>query len=58
MSFRIENRRRDAMYGRPVENAKVDTSELADKVCCCFYIDRCVWDMGADFCGACEGTFF
>ena len=28
----MENRRRDAKYGKPVPNAMVDTSELADKV--------------------------
>ena len=33
VSYRIENRRRDRKYGKPVPNATVDTTELADKVC-------------------------
>ena len=33
VSYRIENRRRDRKYGKPVPNARVDTTELADKVC-------------------------
>lgn len=32
VSYRIENKRRDAKYGKPVLNATVDTTELADKV--------------------------
>ena len=32
INYRLENRRRDAKYGRPVPGAMVDTSELADKV--------------------------
>ncbi|KAI0763076.1 MFS general substrate transporter [Trametes elegans] len=31
ISYRIENRRRDAKYGKPDPNATVDTLELADK---------------------------
>jgi hypothetical protein len=33
ISYRIENRRRDRLYGKPVADARVDTSDLADKVC-------------------------
>ena len=32
VSYRSANRQRDRVYGRPAEDAKVDTSELADKV--------------------------
>ncbi|KAI0738952.1 MFS general substrate transporter [Daedaleopsis nitida] len=31
VSYRIENKRRDAKYGKPDPNATVDTTELADK---------------------------
>jgi len=31
ISYRIENRRRDRLYGKPVADATVDTSDLADK---------------------------
>jgi len=31
VSYRRDNSRRDRLYGRPDGNAKVDTSELADK---------------------------
>ncbi|RPD61293.1 MFS general substrate transporter [Lentinus tigrinus ALCF2SS1-6] len=31
VSYHIENRRRDRKYGKPVPNATVDTTELADK---------------------------
>ncbi|KIM91504.1 hypothetical protein PILCRDRAFT_673 [Piloderma croceum F 1598] len=30
-SYRLENRRRDRLYGKPVADARVDTTELADK---------------------------
>jgi hypothetical protein len=33
ISYRIENRRRDRLYGKPVADARVDMSDLADKVC-------------------------
>ena len=33
ISYRIENRRRDRLYGKPVADATVDTGDLADKVC-------------------------
>ena len=33
VSYRLENRRRDKLYGKPVPDATVDTLELADKVC-------------------------
>ena len=33
MSYRLENKRRDRLYGKPEPNATVDTTELADKVC-------------------------
>ena len=32
VSYRVENQRRDRRYGKPVYNASVDTSVLADKV--------------------------
>lgn len=32
VSYRIENRRRDKLYGKPDPDATVDTSELADAV--------------------------
>ena len=32
ISYRIENRRRDRLYGVPDPSAPVDTTELADKV--------------------------
>ena len=32
VSYRLENRRRDKLYGKPVPDATVDTLELADKV--------------------------
>jgi len=31
VSYRLDNRRRDRLYGRPVEGTKVDTSRDADK---------------------------
>ncbi|KIM91500.1 hypothetical protein PILCRDRAFT_670 [Piloderma croceum F 1598] len=31
ISYRLENRRRDRLYGKPVADARVDTAELADK---------------------------
>jgi len=31
ISYRIENRRRDRLYGKPVADARVDMSDLADK---------------------------
>ncbi|KAJ7088578.1 MFS general substrate transporter [Mycena epipterygia] len=33
ISYRMENARRDKLYGKPILNGRVDTSELADKVC-------------------------
>ena len=33
ISYRLENRRRDKLHGKPVPDATVDTLELADKVC-------------------------
>ena len=32
ISYKLENERRDKLYGIPAPNAKVDTHELADKV--------------------------
>lgn len=32
ISYRNDNKKRDRLYGRPDLNAKVDVSELADKV--------------------------
>lgn len=32
ISYRFENQHRDRVHGKPVYDAKVDTSELADKV--------------------------
>lgn len=32
-SYRLENKRRNALHGVPDDNTRVDTSELADKVC-------------------------
>jgi len=31
VSYRIENKRRDRLYGKPVSDEKVDVSELADQ---------------------------
>ncbi|KAG6846191.1 hypothetical protein H0H93_015505 [Arthromyces matolae] len=31
LSYRMENARRDRLYGKPEKNARVDTHELADK---------------------------
>jgi len=31
ISYRLENKRRDRLYGKPVADERVDTSELADK---------------------------
>jgi hypothetical protein len=33
ISYRLENRRRDRLYGKPIADATVDTTELADEVC-------------------------
>ena len=30
--YRFENARRDRVYGKPITGARVDTSELADRV--------------------------
>ena len=32
VSYRLENKRRDRVYGKPDPNATVDTAEMADKV--------------------------
>ena len=32
MSYRLENKRRDRLYGKPDVDVVVDTTELADKV--------------------------
>ena len=33
VSYKLENRRRDQLYGKPDPDAPVDTTVLADKVC-------------------------
>ena len=33
ISYRLDNRERNKLYGKPDPGAKVDTQELADKVC-------------------------
>ena len=32
ISYKSDNKKRDALYGKPDKDAPVDTSELADKV--------------------------
>jgi hypothetical protein len=33
ISYRLENKRRDRLYGKPIADARVDMTDLADKVC-------------------------
>ena len=40
VSYRLENRKRDQLYGKPQRNMRVNTHELADKVCFVCDIDR------------------
>ncbi len=40
VSYRLENKRRDKLYGIPVPNESVDTTELADRVCMLSYLWR------------------
>ena len=40
VSYRLDNKKRDRLYGKPQRNTTVNTHELADKVCFFCNLDR------------------
>ena len=54
ISYKRDNQRRDAFYGKPDPDATVDTSKLADKVGC--FLLGCAPDLRSDGRPRCSGT--